>query len=140
MTSEIEKDTRPVFVFGSNLQGIHRSGAAKDAMEKYGAIFGQGEGIQGNCYALPTKRTPWVSLSLDEIREHVGVFLEYATKNSTTQFNVTKVGCGLAGYSSKDIAPMFYAAPENCWMHRDWLDIHEQMDEISGSTKPDFKV
>jgi len=111
-----------IFVFGSNRQGIHKRGAAKDALDYFGAILGQGEGFQGQSYALPTKATPWVSLSLPEIQKHVEVFLWTARHNIGCKFIVTPVGCGLAGYNHEDIAPMFKEAPDNCLLPQEWSD------------------
>ncbi len=106
-----------IFVFGSNLQGTHGGGAAKDALDKYGAIWGQGEGRQGNSYALPTKRNTSESLTLDEVKGHVAKFISYATDHPDEKFFVTAVGCGLAGFAVDDIAPMFEGTPDNCRLH-----------------------
>jgi hypothetical protein len=96
-----------VFVFGSNLQGIHGKGAAKSALLEHGAIFGQGEGRQGQSYAIPTKATPYVALTLVAINTGVARFLDYAEHNPSEEFLVTPIGCGLAGYQPFQIAPMF---------------------------------
>ena len=103
-----------VFVFGSNPQGRHGSGAAKDAIDKFGAIYGQGIGLQGQCYAIPTKDMQKLEpLSLKEIDWHVENFLYFALRNRQITFLVTKIGCGLAGLSVDVIAPMFIGHPEN---------------------------
>lgn len=107
-------DPRPVFVFGSNLLGIHGAGAAWHARFQYGAQDRVGVGRTGNAYALPTKRTPQISLSLEEIQEHVYQFLLYALNHPDETFLVTPVGCGLAGYTPEEIGPMFRGAPSNC--------------------------
>lgn len=109
-----------IFVFGSNLQGIHGAGAAKWAKLKFGAIQGQGEGRHGDSYAIPTKITPWQRMSLEQIKPHVETFLAYAEANPDLTFVVTRVGCGLAGYTDNDIAPMFSLAPANCWLPMPW--------------------
>jgi len=109
-----------IFVFGSNRLGIHRRGAAKFAMDERGALYGQGEGLQGSSYALPTKATPWVSLSLEEIQVHVNQFIKFAESHPELQFELTRVGCGLAGYTDQDIAPMFCIVPENIEMPEGW--------------------
>ncbi len=101
-----------VFVFGSNLAGRHGAGAAKQAM-KWGAIYGKGAGRAGQTYALPTKDEKIRTLPLREIKKHVFDFLMHAAANPETKFMVTAIGCGLAGCSPKDIAPMFRAAPQN---------------------------
>lgn len=102
-----------VFVFGSNLLGIHGAGAALHAKKHFGAIQGQGIGRQGNSYAIPTKKTPRERLHLNTIKESVTKFLHYAQEHYWESFNVTAIGCGLAGYTPEQIAPMFKDAPEN---------------------------
>ncbi len=109
-----------VFVFGSNLAGRHGAGAAKYAKEHFGAIQGQGRGRQGNSYAIPTKDAKLEPLSLDDIQENVLQFLDYARTHSNTEFVVTRIGCGLAGYSNFDIAPMFKNYPPNCDLDTAW--------------------
>lgn len=98
---------RSIFVFGSNLKGIHGAGAAKHAAEVYGAIRGQGKGLQGNSYAIPTKATPWESLSLTDIEPYVREFIEFARSQSGLSFQVTPIGTGYAGHTVQGIAPMF---------------------------------
>lgn len=99
---------RIIFVFGSNLQGIHGAGSAKEATEKHGAIWGRGIGIQGNSYAIPTKDRNLVTLPLYIIKEYVDDFLRFAAQHIDWKFNVVEIGCGLAGYNWKrDILPMF---------------------------------
>lgn len=96
-----------IFVFGSNLLGIHKRGAALSALQKHGAILGQGVGLQGNSYAIPTKVNPRRSLELVTINKYVADFLNYAHFTSEHTYLVTKVGCGLAGWEPCQIAPMF---------------------------------
>lgn len=112
--------TPKIFVFGSNLKGIHRRGAAKFALDHRGAIYGQGWGRQGMSWALPTKATPWESLPLKKIEGFVVAFLHYAKENPHLTFEVTRVGCGLAGYTDTDIAPFFKDAPLNCNLPDGW--------------------
>lgn len=96
-----------VFVFGSNLSGKHGRGAAKTALQ-WGARYGQGVGIQGKAYAIPTKDTTVKrTLSVDEIKPFVYDFIEWAKYHTGNVFYVTEIGCGLAGHSSEDIAPLF---------------------------------
>lgn len=109
-----------IFVFGSNEGGFHGAGAAKTAVEKYGAIWGQGEGIQGFCYAIPTKDAKIETLPLDKIKSYVRNFLNFAQRNSSLQFYVTRIGCGLAGYNDSDIAPLFEDSPSNCIFDQSW--------------------
>ena len=96
-----------IFVFGSNEAGRHGKGAALMALRSFGAIYGQGVGLQGNSYAIPTKDGNLNTLPLEKIKEYVDDFILFASQNKDRIFFVTRVGCGLAGYSDKDIYPMF---------------------------------
>jgi len=99
-----------IFVFGSNLLGIHKRGAALTALEHHGAILGRGIGLQGSSYAIPTKATPRESLDLVSINKFIADFLSYANHCPDKTFMVTQVGCGLAGWTPMDIAPLFELA------------------------------
>lgn len=109
-----------IFVFGSNLAGRHGKGASLTARRQYGAVVGIGIGRQGDAYAIPTKDEALRTLPLDIIRGHVADFLAYARANPDLRFLVTAIGCGLAGYSPPDIAPMFAGAPRNCFLPREF--------------------
>jgi hypothetical protein len=109
----MKKLTDTIFVFGSNRQGIHGAGSAKTALERYGAKLGVGEGLQGASYAIPTKSTPYKSLTLDEIAQHVEKFKEFAKSRSHLKFKLTPIGCGLAGFTPDQIGPMFAGSPSN---------------------------
>lgn len=109
-----------IFVFGSNLAGRHGAGAALFALKNSGAIYGQGVGRQGDSYAIPTKDADLKSLPLDVIKKHVTQFLIYAREHDALTFNVSRVGCGLAGYKDWEIAPMFKKAPPNCVLPEGW--------------------
>ena len=111
-----------IFVFGSNLKGIHGKGAAKYAVERYGAIRGVGVGPQGNAYAIPTKEHPYKSLDLHQIAKHIIDFKAYASKHPEHRFKLTAIGCGNAGYKPKQIAPMFHGAPSNIDMPEEFLE------------------
>jgi hypothetical protein len=111
---------RRIFVFGSNRAGRHGKGAALEARRKYGAVYGQGEGLQGDSYAIPTKDERLRSLPLSEIQEHVEQFLAFARSHPDLEFMVTRVGCGLAGYTDVEIAPFFRGAPQNCALPDGW--------------------
>ncbi|MDI9357970.1 MAG: hypothetical protein QM528_03370 [Phycisphaerales bacterium] len=91
-----------IFVFGSNLAGLHTGGAAKIALEKYKALQGQGVGWQGQSYAIPTMQG-----GVETIKPHVDSFISLAQDNPKYVFYVTRIGCGRAGFSDKDIAPLF---------------------------------
>jgi hypothetical protein len=107
-----------IFVFGSNTHGRHGKGAALEARQKHGAVYGQGEGRQGDSYAIPTKPGDNLkkSLPIETIRGHVERFLDYAREHPDLTFNLTRIGCGLAGYKDRRIAPLFTGAPDNVIM------------------------
>ncbi len=109
-----------IFVFGSNLAGLHGAGAARHAWKKHGAIYGEGVGRFGDSYAIPTKDRKIVSLSTTAIRMFVDGFIKYAIDNPSLTFKVTQIGCGLAGFTAQQIAPMFRNAPKNCQFDTDW--------------------
>lgn len=110
-----------VFVFGSNLAGRHGKGAALDARLKHGAQLGVGEGRTGNAYAIPTKDAQLRTRPLENVRASVETFKAYARANLDLVFQVTRVGCGLAGFTDGQIGPMFSDAPENCALPEEWL-------------------
>lgn len=110
----------PILVFGSNLAGRHGKGAAKDAMQHYGAEYGVGVGPSGHSYAIPTKDERVRTLPLEDIARHVRDFLEYAGAHPKQTFLVTPIGTGLAGYTHEEIAPLFEGAPENCLLPGVW--------------------
>lgn len=112
-----------IFVFGSNLAGIHGKGAALCAVKEHGAKRGQGEGPQGRSYAIPTKDHRISTLPLSEIKKGIRSFLIYAEKNPDLKFNVTRIGCGLAGYRDEDIAPMFRERGPNVRIHPSWQKV-----------------
>jgi hypothetical protein len=109
-----------IFVFGSNLAGRHGKGAALCARLQHGAIYGQGEGLQGQSYGIPTKGTHIETLSLEAITFNVSKFIKVAQQHPEMTFNVTRIGCGLAGYTDAQIAPMFAGAPPNCNLPEGW--------------------
>ncbi len=112
-----------IFVFGSNLAGIHGAGAALCAARQHGAVRGVGEGRTGRSYALPTKDEHIQTRSLADIEVSVKRFLEYARLNEDLVFMVTRVGCGLAGCTDEQIGPMFAGAPPNCQLPDEWRSI-----------------
>ena len=91
-----------IFVFGSNLEGRHAGGAARIAVEKFGAVWGQGVGAQGQCYAIPTMHG-----GIEDIKPYVDEFIEFAKQHPEMTFLVTRIGCGIAGFTDKEIAPLF---------------------------------
>lgn len=109
-----------IFVFGSNKRGAHGAGAALCAHREHGAVLGDGEGLTGRSYALPTKGWRLEVLPLEDIKVHVDRFLDFARSRPDLRFLVTRVGCGLAGYTDEDIAPLFADAPDNCDLPDGW--------------------
>lgn len=115
-----------IFVFGSNLSGIHAGGAARAAHTHYGARWGVAQGRTGECYALPTVQHSLVGpLPLEVVEQAVNTFLHHAATHPEDDFLVTRVGCGIAGYRDEDIAPLFRDAPLNCSLPETW---HEFVD------------
>ena len=94
-----------IFVFGSNLRGMHVGGAARIAMDSFGAIMGQGVGLQGQSYAIPTMQG-----GVETIKPYVDEFIEFAKQHPELKFLVTRIGCGIAGFHDEEIAPLFVAA------------------------------
>lgn len=94
-----------IFVFGSNLGGFHGGGAARVALEQFGAVWGQGVGLQGQSYAIPTMHG-----GVDVIKPYVDKFIAFAHDHRELKFLVTPIGCGIAGFAVEEIAPLFAAA------------------------------
>ena len=94
-----------IFVFGSNLAGAHGGGAARVAMNRFGAIWGQGVGLQGQSYAIPTMQG-----GVETIQPFVDEFIAFAKAHPEYTFLVTPIGCGIAGFTADQIAPLFYPA------------------------------
>lgn len=113
-----------IFVFGSNTDGRHGKGAAKFAMQKFGAVWGDAEGLTGRCYALPTVGRNLSKMSVDRVKIHVARFLKFAAKHPELTFLVTLVGCGLAGHKIKDIGPMFAERLPNVILPKEFVDTH----------------
>lgn len=102
-----------IFVFGSNLAGMHGGGAARMACRCFGAVWGQGVGLQGRSYAIPTMQG-----GVETIRPYVDEFIDFARRHPHLKFLVTEIGCGIAGFTPEEIAPLFAAAVlvENIWL------------------------
>ena len=116
----IPNNKTTVMVFGSNEGGMHGAGAAKTAREKYGASLGFSYGHTGRSFAIPTKDEYLKTLPLGIINAYVQGFLAYAVGKRKLTFYVTAIGCGLAGYHHKDIAPMFKDHPTNVLFDEAW--------------------
>ena len=100
-----ELQPNEIFVFGSNLSGMHGGGAALIAYRKFGAIWGQGVGLQGQSYGIPTMQG-----GVETIKPYVDEFIDFAKAHSELTFLVTRIGCGIAGFTDSEIAPLFEAA------------------------------
>ena len=113
-----------VFVFGSNLAGLHGGGAARLAYNKFGAEWGVGVGMTGQCYAIPTMHG-----GVEDIRPYVDDFVAYAKAHPEQTFLVTRIGCGIAGFRDEDMAPLFVgtAVLENVALPARWIEILEEM-------------
>jgi hypothetical protein len=109
----ITSSKNTIFVFGSNEKGIHGKGSALEARKNHGAVLGKGVGLQGSSYAIPTKETPYKTLSLEKISKYVSEFVEFAKAHPEMTFNVVAIGCANAGYTPKQIAPLFGTVPTN---------------------------
>jgi hypothetical protein len=111
-----------IFVFGSNLAGMHGGGAARMAHRLFGAEMGVGVGRTGQCYAIPTMQG-----GVETIRPYVDEFIEYAKQHPELLFRVTRIGCGIAGFTNEEIAPLFKAAceMENVSLPNGWREIVE---------------
>jgi hypothetical protein len=106
-TPELITELKPgeIFVFGSNLAGMHGGGAAYVAYRKFGAIMGQGVGLQGQSYGIPTMQG-----GVETIRPYVDEFIAFARQHPELTFLVTRIGCGIAGFTNEEISPLFAEA------------------------------
>lgn len=109
-----------IFVFGSNLQGIHGGGAARYAYEHFGAKWGQGVGMAGQTYAIPTMHG-----GIREIKPYVDEFIDFAEAHPQYRFLVTPIGCGIAGFTVQQMAPLLFKAIHisNIILPRDFYDV-----------------
>lgn len=111
-----------IFVFGSNLAGAHAGGAARVAHVRFGAVWGQGVGLQGQSYAIPTMQG-----GVETIKPYVDEFVSFAAEHKEYKFLVTRIGCGIAGFMPDDVAPLFVGAMdlENVILPRDFVEVLE---------------
>ena len=121
-TPERIMDLKPneIFVFGSNLAGSHGGGAARLAYNRFGAIWGQGVGLQGQSYGIPTMHG-----GVDAIKPYVDKFIEFAKQHPEYKFLVTKIGCGIAGFTIDEMAPLFQGAidVENVILPKEFVEV-----------------
>ena len=112
-----------IFVFGSNLEGLHGGGAALLAYERFGAVWGQGTGLQGKSYGIPTMHG-----GIDAIAPYVDEFIAFAREHRELKFLVTEIGCGIAGFTVEEMAPLFKGAmdEENIYLPQRFIRILEK--------------
>ena len=112
-----------IFVFGSNLEGLHGGGAALLAYERFGAVWGQGTGLQGKSYGIPTMHG-----GIDAIAPYVDEFIAFAREHRELKFLVTEIGCGIAGFTVEEMAPLFRKALDgvNIYLPQRFIDILEK--------------
>jgi len=102
-----------IFVFGSNLNGFHSGGAAKQALQEFGAVFGQGEGLQGKSYAFPTLDEDMNKIDTIRLLQYVANLYKCARENPEKEFILTEVGTGIAGYDYEYMKSLFVQLPKN---------------------------
>lgn len=114
-----------IFVFGSNLEGMHLGGAARVARQKFGAVMGQGVGLQGQSYAIPTMQG-----AVETIKPYVDDFINLAYECDQNTFYVTRIGCGIAGFTDEEIAPLFKEARHlyNVRLPKSFVEIIDRME------------
>lgn len=111
-----------VFVFGSNVSGAHGGGAARQAYEQFGAVWGQSEGLQGQSYGIDSMS------GLAVLEEQARRFIAFAAEHPELRFLVTEIGCGIAGYRPEQVAPFFHGAPENVVLPARFLEVLRAQD------------
>ena len=118
-----------IFVFGSNLAGSHGGGAARLAYNRFGAIWGQGVGLQGQSYAIPTMQG-----GVETIEPYVEQFIEFAFRHRELKFLVTRIGCGIAGFSAYEIAPLFLKVIDlsNVLLPKDFVEVMHRHPSVAG--------
>ena len=108
----VNLDENEIFVFGSNEAGIHGAGAARIAFLKFGAEMGLGNGLSGNSYAIPTKDRNVETLPLDKVKSYIDEFIGFVLNHQNLTFYLTKIGCGLAGFTVEEIKNIFWEVIE----------------------------
>ena len=121
-----------IFVFGSNLAGNHGGGAARVASLRFGAIMGQGVGLQGQSYAIPTMQG-----GVETIKPYVDDFIQFASEHTNLTFLVTRIGCGIASFRDEQIAPLFAKATElsNVRLPESFVKVIQRPHSASGATR-----
>lgn len=115
----VSLEENEIFVFGSNLAGMHGGGAARVAADLFGAVWGQGVGLQGQSYAIPTMQG-----GVETIKPYVDDFIAFAKEHQELKFLVTRIGCGIAGFKDEEIAPLFDEAKNlsNVWLPKSFWE------------------
>lgn len=109
----IQLKPNQIFVFGSNRNGYHGGGAAKQALESFGAVWGQGIGLEGQSYAIPTLGYDMEKLPLEVIKISLEELASFAENNSDKEFLLTKIGTGIAGFTEEEMEPIMPVFPSN---------------------------
>ena len=122
-----------VFVFGSNLEGAHGGGAARLAYISFGAVWGQGVGMQGQCYAIPTMQG-----GVETIKPYVDEFIEFSRQHPERKFLVTRIGCGIAAFTPDEIAPLFLEAidQKNVILPKDFVEVLARLQDSTPKFSP----
>ncbi|HXQ34630.1 MAG TPA: hypothetical protein VN843_11515 [Anaerolineales bacterium] len=115
-----KKDRQKIFVMASNLAGRHGASSALEALKNHGAVYGQGVGLQGSSYAIPTKDERIRTMPLERIKPYVDEFIQFAKDHPEMEFNVVKIGTGLARYTNEQMAVLFRDSPDNVYLHPEW--------------------
>lgn len=133
-----------IFVFGSNESGIHGAGAAAYALEHFGAQPGKGWGLSGVSFAIPTKDWEIKTLPLEVVKNYVERFIAFTQGyyHKDWKFMVTKIGCGLAGFTVEQIAPLFKSCRDqkNIWLPQDFHDVLDGIYVSSSNTTADLSL
>lgn len=121
-----KKESNVIFVFGDNDKGIHGKGAARVALNKFGAIWGKSPNqLVGNSYGISTKKSPHKYMSLEKATKNILNFVEFTKEHPELFFFITEVGCHLAGFKESEIAPLFKECGSNCSLSINWKKYYE---------------
>jgi hypothetical protein len=116
-----------IFVFGSNIQGIHGAGAALEAKQKWGAVQGVGCGFTGNSFAIPTKYGPYTKYKFEVVKRYIEKAIVDIGSKPENEYWFTQIGCGFAGFTKEQIAPLFKEFANNrkyiTYWPKDWHEI-----------------
>ncbi|WP_104469938.1 A1S_2505 family phage non-structural protein [Acinetobacter indicus] len=128
-------DENQIFVFGSNLAGVHKAGASKQAIEFFGAQTGCGKGMSGKSYAIPTANQKLKPLPLADIQRYVEEFKKYVLDHPKLVFYILPIGCGRVGYQAEDIAPLFIGISKNVVLPHQFVEIIEVIQNSKSQPK-----